>query len=191
MQAAERTFICQPDKLKQPTPTQNSWASYHEGIAPAWLGLSSAGGGPGPAARAVRAPQHQTGKLSLARKPRHRPQPPHPISLLSPLLRQQHPRAVGVTPAARTELLCCGAPLYRTPWPSLEPPQHPGATEPLAQLFPPQKKVSKPRGEGNGNLKGVSGANQPISVLGPISEKCSKRGSLGYSGGKAQDFSHN
>lgn len=38
LQAAKRISICQPDKLKQFTPTHDSWARYHDGITSALLG---------------------------------------------------------------------------------------------------------------------------------------------------------
>lgn len=156
MQAAERTFICQPDKLKQPTPTQNSRASYHEGIAPAWLRLSSTRGGPGPAARAARAPQ----------APNRKAEPGEEAPAPSPASSSHLPALPPPTAAAPMSSWCDPsssdrAPLLRGPLVQDPPGQASslrstqGKPNRLNSCSPPQKKkVSKPHGEGNGNLKG-------------------------------------
>lgn len=83
--SSQEDFYLPTRQVKQLTPTHDSWARYHDGITSALLGqdrLKEMDHWAGSYGNAH--PQHQTGKLSLARKPWHRPQPPCAAFLISP-----------------------------------------------------------------------------------------------------------
>ena len=141
LQAAERISICQTESLKRSTPTRDSRARYRNGIASASLGQARLNRGTaGLAARATHTPRHpnreaQLGKEVSASSPAslcHFPDSPSYCSSRKVL----HRRAVGVTPAARTEHHLRGLPAG-----SGAGPHHPG--EPQASGKPRDNRTSR------------------------------------------------